>query len=232
MGRKPRLLSRAKFYPEAQPSIAVTTHTFSDKSLSGSDRLITARQSFKTEQQTLKIGDFLSHENVKLSVKASKTIKKLSKENLAVHDKRLEARPSTGMSALKASSSPLTSSWESFSAPKELLTRREEVSQPAADQILEENSFRQAEFNPQLPPTAEHPEPAVHYDTLLKSLGLKQRKQVQNCLSLLYSTLFLLCSFSCAENTKVCVSPWATRLINDTSFTNQPLLSFHQISIL
>ncbi len=165
--------SRFKFQTETVESPTLNTHSLSDKSLSGSDQNIAAKK--------LKIGPTTQIQSKLRSKKSTKSILKPSitiehsKESLTVHDKKIlaEVRPVNG---LKGSTSPLTSSWESFSSPKELSSRQEEIPKLTERLREEADSLIQAEVNPKVPDLSE---PAIRYDVLLKSLGIKQRKQVR-----------------------------------------------------
>ena len=165
--------SRVKLRAGTMEPPTLNTHSLSDKSLSGSDRNIAAKQS-KIRPTTLRQSELRSKKSTKSLLKLSRTIEH-SKESLTVHDKKVlaEVRPVNG---LKGSTSPLTSSWESFSSPKELSSRREEISKLTERLREEEDSLMQAEIHSKIPEVSE---PAIRYDVLLKSLGIKQRKQVR-----------------------------------------------------
>ena len=173
--------SRVKFQSGVEEtrfqSLTISSQNLSDKSLSGSDGLAGAKSFSKPDHQSKKrTGASTKSGGSKPIVKPPIT-QDPSDGTLTAHDRKVlaEVRPAVGGNPLK-SNSPMTSSWESFTSPKELSSRREEE----ASRLVSERDLRQSEFDPKIPRKTDLSEPAIHYDLLLKSLGIKQPKHVSN----------------------------------------------------
>ncbi len=172
--------SKVKFQEEPSLSLPPTNHS-NNSSLSGSDRMIPLNQ---LSPITQKQNEMPKKERTKHVPELSTNFES-SMKYLSVHDKKVlsDVRPLSN--SLKGSSSPLTSSWESFSSPKELSPRREEAVKVAKDRKLQsqsqEDPLKPAKFEPIIPQINDISEPTIHYNVLLKSLGIKQQKQV-SCL--------------------------------------------------
>ncbi len=161
-------------------SLPPPNHSDNSSSLSGSDRMIPLKQLSPiahTQNQTQSTKNLIS----KPSTSFESSIKYLT-----VHDKKVlsDVRPTSH--SLKGSSSPLTSSWESFSSPKELSPRKDEVLKMTEQEQFQEDLLWPAKFDQKIAQINDMSEPnaTTRYNVLLKSLGIKQQKQVSSLNSL------------------------------------------------
>lgn len=166
-----------------------------ESSSNGSGNTLETRPLTKKEHLTQKRGEIPHRET---TIKHNRSLHERHKDTVTVHDKKIlaEVRPPVGAGIL-GKVSPLTNSWESFTRPIELSDRSQEDTgeMKVTDKLQDkEDSLKPLlNYQPQIPETRDISEPTIHYDVLLKSLGLKQKKKVHQFLIIILFVLEQYC---------------------------------------
>ena len=168
--------SLVEFHPiDEAPEIPASHNVdLPDTSSNGSSRTLETQPQPRITQ---KRGEIPRRET---SIKRNRTLPEQHKDTITVHDKKIlsEIRPPVGVAGLLGKVGPLTNSWESFTRPIEMSDRSREDNGDIKVSDKPQDKLRQLNCEPQFPDKRDLSEPTIHYEVLLKSLGLKQKKTV------------------------------------------------------